>query len=122
MILPPCCTPALNVALPLRRSLLYVLLVYLSHSLPPSLPLSLSLRLSFAPVSRLLSESFKVKQSETLSAWRTFNNATKARIRGCLLCHAIAKGDGTRWRRKKGTGHGSTEDFNGERNVCQGRK
>lgn len=65
----------------------------------PSTSLS-SLSFSFvrarAPVSRLLSESSKVKQSETLSGVeRTFNNVTKARIRGCLLCHAIATGDGT---------------------------
>lgn len=78
----------------------------------PSTSLS-SLSFSFvrarAPVSRLLSESSKVKQSETLSGVeRTFNNATKARIRGCLLCHAIATGDGTWWGgrfwRGKGTG------------------
>lgn len=69
----------------------------LTHPSPlPSTPYPLFLSRARAPVSRLLSESSKVKQSETLSGVeRTFNNATKARIRGCLLCHAIATGDGT---------------------------
>lgn len=70
----------------------------LNAPFPPSFYSLSSLFLSRAraPVSRLLSESSKVKQSETLSGVeRTFNNATKARIRGCLLCHAIATGDGT---------------------------
>ena len=51
-----------------------------------------------------------MKQSETLLAWRTFNNATKARIRGCLLCHAIARGDGTRRRRGGGGGGGGKRE------------